>query len=251
MIVVERNLARAYPEMNVGGFSSVDGTVEFYARVNALLNDEMTVLDFGAGRGAWYEDDVCEYRKRLRLLKGKVARTIACDIDDIVLENRSVDESLLCEVGEKLSLDDASIDVVIADYVLEHVTDTDWLSEEFERVLRPGGWICARTPCKHSYVALAARLISNRAHGKVLAKVQPSRKEQDVFPTQYKLNTLKQIRRVFPDSMYENWTYYYEGEPAYYFGNLVVLRLLQVFAWLAPNPLHANLFVFLRKRPSS
>ena len=46
-------LVRLYPEADVGGFTRHDGFVEFYTRVNALLHDESTVLDFGAGRGLW------------------------------------------------------------------------------------------------------------------------------------------------------------------------------------------------------
>lgn len=45
-----------FPEIEVGGFTSIDGTIEFYTRISALLNPSMTVLDFGAGRGAALTD---------------------------------------------------------------------------------------------------------------------------------------------------------------------------------------------------
>ena len=32
-----------------GGFSSLDGTMEFFTRVNVLLEPDYTVLDLGAG----------------------------------------------------------------------------------------------------------------------------------------------------------------------------------------------------------
>lgn len=44
-------LTRMYPEIGAGGFSSIDGTVEFYGRVSSLVKDDSVVLDFGAGRG--------------------------------------------------------------------------------------------------------------------------------------------------------------------------------------------------------
>lgn len=47
---------RLFPEVSAGGFTRMDGTVEFYTRVNALLRPDMTVLDFGAGRGAGLVD---------------------------------------------------------------------------------------------------------------------------------------------------------------------------------------------------
>lgn len=47
-----------YPESGAGGFSRVDGTVEFYTRVNALLSPDAVVVDLGAGRGKQSEDPV-------------------------------------------------------------------------------------------------------------------------------------------------------------------------------------------------
>ena len=43
----------------VGGFSPQDGTLDFYNRINSILNPNMTILDFGAGRAEWYTDDPC------------------------------------------------------------------------------------------------------------------------------------------------------------------------------------------------
>ncbi len=42
-------MASWFPEVGAGGFTSLDGTIEFYTRINALLASDMTVLDFGGG----------------------------------------------------------------------------------------------------------------------------------------------------------------------------------------------------------
>ena len=41
--------ANWFPEVGAGGFTSLDGTIEFYTRINALLAPDMAVLDFGGG----------------------------------------------------------------------------------------------------------------------------------------------------------------------------------------------------------
>ena len=33
----------------IGGYSETDGTIDFYSRINCLINQESIVLDFGAG----------------------------------------------------------------------------------------------------------------------------------------------------------------------------------------------------------
>jgi ubiquinone/menaquinone biosynthesis C-methylase UbiE len=157
-------LAKNCPELDAGGFSAVDGTIEFYGRINALLKSNSVVLDFGGGRGAWFEDDTSDYRKSLRLLKGKVAKVIACDVDPAVLENRSVDEAFVVPLDSRLPLGDESVDLIVSDFVFEHVTDPSWMASEFNRILRPGGWICARTPTKYCYVSLVARLVKSSRH---------------------------------------------------------------------------------------
>jgi hypothetical protein len=38
-------------------YHPLDGTIEFYGRVNAVMKTTDIVLDLGAGRGSWYYDD--------------------------------------------------------------------------------------------------------------------------------------------------------------------------------------------------
>lgn len=80
-------IASHYPEVNTGGLTSVDGTVEFYSRINAPLGPSMDILDFGAGRGAWFDDDPCDCRRQPRTLHGKVRSVVACAIDAVVLDS--------------------------------------------------------------------------------------------------------------------------------------------------------------------
>ena len=84
---------RLYPETAVGGFSRVDGTIEFYTRVNALLRKDMVVVDLGAGRGSAHFEDLVPYRRKLRSLKGRCAKVIGLDVDDVVRNNPTLDEA--------------------------------------------------------------------------------------------------------------------------------------------------------------
>lgn len=244
----QKILPKLQPEMAVGGYSARDGTVEFYGRVKALLQAQMRVIDFGAGRGAWFNDDESAYRRSLRLLRGSVAEVIGCDVDEAVMANRAVDKALLIRPGAPLPFDDASIDMVVADYVLEHIADPQWMAGEFARILRPGGWICARTPTKYNYVSILARFVSNLHHARILRFVQPGRKAEDVFPTVYRLNTRRSLRKYFSAALFEDHSYIYSFEPQYFFGSRVAYRMFQFVHWLLPASLHGNLFIFLRKR---
>ena len=231
----------------LGGYSALDGTVEFYGRINAFLKPEFVVVDLGAGRGAWYSDGNPGYPSSLRLMKGKVAEVIGLDVDGAVLSNPSTDANFVID-GEKLPLSDASVDVVIADFVLEHLWEPAAVEREVFRILRPGGLFCARTPHSLHYVSIGARLVRNARHARVLKTVQPSRKEIDVFETKYRCNTLRRINRIWDSRRWINYSYLYTAEPSYYFGSRHVYRALRVLHKVLPLPLVGNIFVFQVKR---
>lgn len=236
-----------YPEIVAGGFSRVDGTIEFFTRVNALLRPEMTVLDFGAGRGEWASDPV-EYRRHLQDLRGKCAVVIGADIDDIVRDNPSVDKALVCSSDGRIPLEDSCVDLIVSDHTFEHVEKPMVIGEEFFRVLKPGGWVCARTPNKWGYIAVTARLIPNLGHIAVVRRAQPGRKSIDVFPTCYRLNTRHDLATAFTGDKFEDFTYYWAGDPGYYGGSRSLARTIRLSTRLAPHVLWPKIFVFLRKR---
>ena len=228
----------------LGGFSQNDGTLDFYFRVNTILEKNMTVLDIGAGRAAWLEKENINLKKELRLLKGKVKKVIAADVDPIVLENKTADECIVLE-GDQLPFEDESIDVVIADYVLEHIEEPNLFSNEVDRILKRGGYFCARTPHKYHYVSIAAAATKNSAHSGLLKRIQPHRKEIDVFPTHYKLNTMRDVLRYFPT--FHDFSFIYRGDPSYFFGNKYFYKILNFTHRFMPSFLCGNLFIFLKK----
>jgi SAM-dependent methyltransferase len=228
----------------LGGFTSRDGTIEFYNRISALLQPGFKVLDLGAGRGAWCFTERAEYKRTLRNLKGKVDEYIGADVDTAVLSNPTTDRNVLIEDG-LIPLGDGEVDVVICDWVLEHIVDVASFKREVDRVLKPGGFFCARTPHSFSYVSLAARAVRSSSHTRFLRWVQPNRKAQDVFPTAYRCNTLSAVSRWFGE--WQNYTYLYTAEPSYYFGSKPLFHFMNLMHRLAPRVMTGSLFIFLRK----
>ncbi|MGN6497090.1 MAG: class I SAM-dependent methyltransferase [Tsuneonella sp.] len=240
-------LAGIYPEIGAGGFTRDDGTIQFYGRIAALVQPAMVVLDLGAGRGCQFEDHNA-YRRDLRMLRGKVAKVIGVDVDPAVLSNEYVDERHVFD-GKQLPCGDASIDLVVSDWVLEHVMEPASFAAEAARVLKPGGWFCARTPASLSLIALASRVVPNRNHARLLDKIQHgARKEEDVFPAYYRLNSRRALNRYFPPQSWENFSYSWSPEPSYHFGSSLIARALRALQFVKAPFSGENLFVFLRRR---
>lgn len=241
-------LERLHPEMGAGGFSAYDGTVAFYARVDALLTPAARVLDLGAGRGWWMHDETCAYRKRLRDFRGRVAEVQGCDVDEAVLTNPSLDRAFLIKPGKPLPIADGSTDVIVADYVVEHIEDPASFASEIARVLAPGGWLCARTPSKYHYVSIISSLLPSRLGEASVAASQPNRKKEDVFPAFYRLNTLRAIGGAFPEPRFRNCSYVFSFEPQYHFGSPIVYRGFRMLHAVLPASMTGNIFIFVQKR---
>lgn len=245
----KKNLMRRFPEIGAGGFTRFDGSIEFFTRVNALVDERSIVLDFGAGRGRQMHDDPSAlYRSRLARLKGRVAHIAGADVDEAVLDNPFLDESHLIKPGEALPFPDAHFDLIYADWVLEHVAEAESFADQVRRVLKPGGWFCGRTPNRWGFTGLGATLIPNHFHAKLLKRLQPGRQEEDVFPTAYRMNTLRHIRKYFDSSEWLNYSYLHTPEAGYVQTSRSALRFAETFLRHAPQFMGTNVHVFVRKR---
>ena len=245
--VPDPTLIRLYPEAEVGGYSRVNGDIEFYTRINALVGPDSRVLDFGAGRGWWAVEPFPEMSRRTRMLRGKVNEVVGTDVDPAVLTNPTLDSAKVVELGEVLPFEDASFDLVVADYVLEHVdkADASELAADVMRVLKPGGWFAARTPNKWGTTGVGARMVPNRLHVKLLKRLQPDRLAEDVFPVRYQMNTRRDLRRLF--APHNIFVYGHTSEPAYFGRSVIAWRIAAFIGRLTPPGMSPTLIVFVQK----
>lgn len=237
-----------YPESRFGGFTDVDQVIVFYTRVRALLESSSTVLDIGCGRGA-YADDPIPMRRDIRSLRGTCRKLIGIDVNGAAQANPFVDEFYLISSGEPWPIEDASIDLAICDFVLEHVEFPEAFFSECRRVLKPGGYLCMRTTNALSYFGLAARLIPTIAHAAVIQKIYARpRKKEDVFPTRYRCNTVRVVRRMLDRHGFKHCVYGYQADPAHFSFSPLLYFFGVLHQRYAPRFVRPAIFVFARKR---
>ncbi|RZT87895.1 methyltransferase family protein [Pseudonocardia sediminis] len=239
-----------FPEMGAGGYTRIDGTVEFWSRVNALLPQAATVLDLGAGRGQFMDDPVA-FRRDLHDLKPRCARLIGLDVDEAVLENTAVHEAMVIEGSGAFPIGTGSVDMVVSDWTFEHVDRPETTAREIDRVLRPGGWVCARTPRKWGAIGIPTRLTPNRLHAPILRTLQPDKKVEDTFPTAYRLNSRSALKCYFPRHRFSHHVYEYESEPAYFGSSRAAMRAGMVLTKVIPRAASSTLMIFIQKSPSA
>jgi SAM-dependent methyltransferase len=245
-------LKSVHPELAIDNFSKLDGTIIFFSFVKAAMKraDAKRVMDFGAGRGQVFHDaekpDASLFKLELMDLRSEGAEVWACDIDPAVLKHPASHHQQVIGADAKLPHEDGFFDVICTDVTFEHVVNAEEVAAELMRVLKPGGWLCARTPNKYGYVSLITRLVPNRLHVKALSFILPERQAQDTFPTAFRMNSVSDIKRLFAG--HDVFWYRDSAGPSYYFGNRILYHLFMGLHKILPNALATSLCVFIRKR---
>jgi SAM-dependent methyltransferase len=159
----------------------------FQREVDELLRPGSTLLDVGCGRTA---PVLQRYRNRGYQLIGIDCVDFTVSFPDIALKKRAI---------ENTGLPDASVDVVMARSVMEHVRTPAVAYAELRRILRPGGRFVFLTANKWDYASVIARLVPNRLHGRIV-RFTEGRAEEDVFPTAYESNSRSDIVSLAAES---------------------------------------------------
>ena len=235
-----------YPESRFGGFSDVNGTICFYTRVRALLEPQFSVLDVGCGRCA-DADTMSDFERLLRIYKGQAKHVLGIDIDPVGATNPALEEFRLID-GPRWPVEDASVDLAVSDWTLEHVEDPDAFFRECHRVLKPGGLLCLRTANSLGYVVALSKLVPDRIRMKVLNKIQPERMDHDGFPTVYRCNTIAKLSHALAQTGFNAYVYGHNPEPTYLEFSYPSYALGVLYQRITPRCWGTTLFAYARKK---
>jgi len=175
--------------------------------VEAWLRPTGTLLDGGCGYAA---PVLVKYR-------GKAKRLIGVDL--VEFDTPIADVELVNSDLARIPIDDTCVDIVMCRSVMEHVENPAAVYREIHRVLKPGGVFIFLTGNLWDYAALVAKIVPNRFHPWIVARVE-GRRERDVFPVQYKTNSRGAIDKWARQAGFEIRSFRYVGQyPTYFMFN--------------------------------
>ena len=204
-------------------------TERYEMLIRAHLRPGMTVLDLGCGRGGVLEQ-----------LGAAVERPIGLDPDFASLrEHRLPDLPRAVALADALPLRAGCVDLVLASWVLEHVTNPARVFGEIGRALRPGGAFIFLAPGAHSLAALI-----NRAFGPLQRWLVPrlyGRHETDAFPVVYRANTRAQIEALARGAGMRLDTLLQIHDPTYFAFHPLLFRLNAALSSVLPPSMAEHL----------
>ena len=131
----------------------------------------------------------CGRTTRLAAYRDRIARLVGVDVDEEAGRQNSVlDEFVVADLCRRLPFDDATFDLVYANFVLEHIADPAAAFAEWHRVLRPGGEVVLLASNARNPVMLLARLLPHGARSSIKHKGAGA-DERDVIVAHYSAST--------------------------------------------------------------
>jgi ubiquinone/menaquinone biosynthesis C-methylase UbiE len=134
-------------------------------------------------------------------LASRASLLVGMDFDASILEHPLLQARVIGK-GEELPFAAETFDLVTANMVFEHVQDPAQVLAEVRRVLNPGGRLLVHTPNYLSYMVLLASLVPDAIKRRVVWILE-HRREEDIFPTLYRFNTVRRIRKLAAASGFE------------------------------------------------
>lgn len=173
---IKPNLTRLFPEFRTGG--------DFYRQaIRQALKSGLVVLDAGCGQGGI----ISEFQPAIDHL-------IGVDIDrEALKQNQYLNERLENDLSA-ISLPDVSVDLIVGEFVLEHLADPPAVLAELKRILKPGGQMIWLTPNIHHPVMALSRLTSRHWH--TWWKRSVLHKSEQVHDAYYRVNTPRAINAL-------------------------------------------------------
>ncbi|QTA79208.1 SAM-dependent methyltransferase [Desulfonema limicola] len=180
----------------------IDGTTQFHNLCRGFISETSKVLEFGAGPS----------NKTSQFLSGISAELVGLDVDLEVKENKFLSAAFTYD-GSFFPFDAGTFDIVVSNYVMEHVAQPLLICKEISRVLKPGGVFIFRTPNFFHYVPILSYFFPMGLANWVRNLPDDA---HDPYPTVYKFNSETKCREILNAAGFEIIELHLvEKEPSY------------------------------------
>ncbi len=167
--------------------------VGFYFKkfLDKNINNSAILLDIGCGHATFAKEYYLRAKKR-----------VGIDPDECALKkNEIMDEKICCSISDA-KLSNNYFDVVIAQWVLEHLENPQTDIERIAKSCKSGGAFIFMTTNLYSPLMIFSKLLPIKIKKRLRSSCL-NVDEDDTYKTYYRINTPKQINRILKNAGFE------------------------------------------------
>lgn len=190
--------------------------------LNQLVKPSTRWLEVGCGRRLFPSNHALAVD-----LSKRCTRLVGIDESDNVADNPYI-HAYQKVFPENFHTDEV-FDLITLRMVAEHVRDPDMLVTALARLLAPGGTVVIYTVHRWSPVSIMAAITPMAVHHALKGLVWET-EQRDTFPVEYRMNTRKDLSRLFAKFGFEEKSYRLLGD-CRTFQKWKLTNLLELLAW--------------------
>lgn len=193
--------------------------------------DKIIILDAGCGHST-----MTGYKSTAKLT------FIGIDISqDNIKNNKDIDFGFVSDLNQ-IPLENNSVDIIVSAMVFEHLQNPEIAFKELNRIMKTEGFLIFATPCIYNIVTIINRIIPHYLSQK-LGKLLTGTIEEDIYPTKYKINSIRKIRRICKTIGFTEMNLIMYQPPPYAFVFSTIICRFIIYYYRIINRFHITKFL--------
>jgi len=197
-------------------FNNIPTIHDVYEDIFSIyIKNENLLLDAGCGK-----------KGIMNKYKGMLKYAVGIDLSFTALkQNNSLDSYVLGNLSQ-LPFPEAVFDIIISQWVVEHIPEPALCFREFYRVLKKGGGLILVTNSIYHPLMFFSSIFPAAIRDDIKKFLLPPEIEEDTFPTYYRCNSLKKMEDVLEGIGFSKVYDTYVGDSSFFIFSRLLFPLL-------------------------
>ena len=189
----------------------------YWSTLDGCITSNMMVLDMGAGK-----------KSMLSLFIGRKITIVGLDASHEALKKNKSLSYGVCGDAQRLPFKTGAFDLIVSQWLLEHLPAPVFFFKEASRCMRKGGSFVVVSNSLFCPLMAFNALMPRKIRDGIKRRFLPKEVEEDTFPTFYRANTKRRLKRLLRSTELKEKFFIYVSDLSFFIFN----RILFAF-WLA------------------
>ncbi|MEW6066929.1 MAG: methyltransferase domain-containing protein [Nitrospirota bacterium] len=177
---------KKYPQFIQKIFYNTKNIFDYYdGEVSPLVKKGAVILDAGCGKKGIMNKYI-----------GNGAVIVGSDLEIAAIKRNEAMQYKTLSSLDSLCFKDETFDLIVSQWVVEHLPEPERVFREFNRVLKKGGSLILVTNSIYNPLMTFNAIMPQKLRDNIKKRVLPPEIEEDTFPTYYRANSIGRLNNI-------------------------------------------------------